>query len=107
MSAGVLVKEREWLEDWNILVEDELDPVADAEIEVEDASLADRWVASDPLDEVLMILVRTGREREAQIIARILGDRDDDKLHRAMLISMQPSLAEDWDSPEDAIYDEL
>ena len=110
MSADTLV--RELVEDsWNFLDEsdfvDETQARPTDSAETDELSFRARWQVSDPVDEVLLVLNQTGREREARVITQFLGDKSDAELHRAALASMQEGLAEDWDSPEDAVYDEL
>jgi hypothetical protein len=65
--------------------------------------VSDRWHSPDPLAELIDVLKLTGRPHEAEIIERVLGLDDDEQAMRAYVFQQW---AEDWDSPEDAIYDE-
>lgn len=104
MSAATLVLEdNDSLPDvWFVM-----DEIMTAEEATEVESFAERWVIEDPVRELLAVLSGSGRTREAMVISRILEDREDASDLRVAQLLMQSSLAEDWDSEEDAIYDTL
>lgn len=63
----------------------------------------DRWHAPDPLAELIDELKLTGRPHEAEVIERVLGLDDDEEAMRAYVFRQW---SDDWDSPEDAVYDD-
>jgi hypothetical protein len=75
-------------------------PTSDAE-----PALAADWNYEDPVDELLEVLTSTGRATEAEVIRRVLHeDTLEEDLGIRMLVSAK--WAEDWNSPEDSVYDE-
>ena len=73
----------------------------------EKGTLRERWHTRDTVDQLVDELVSTGRTQEAGIIEAILnraGGDTDDKLIRAYVTKLW---AADWDSDEDAVYDEM
>jgi hypothetical protein len=63
------------------------------------------WNYGNPVDELLTVLVNLGRGAEAEVIRRVLVDdtQEEDMLIRSLVSA---KWAEDWDSPEDSVYDE-
>lgn len=68
-------------------------------------SLADDWVREDPVDELTAELRRLGQVAIAQVVdaMRHRHGLDDDEVAMRSLVSAR--WAEDWDCPEDAVYD--
>jgi hypothetical protein len=66
-------------------------------------SLTERWQYTDTISELVDELQNTGRQQEAAAVKRVLGHDDDEAAMRAYVSRLW---AEDWDSPEDAIYDD-
>jgi hypothetical protein len=62
-----------------------------------------RWSYPDTVAELIGELVASGRKREAAAIRRVLGHDDDEAAMRAYVSRLW---ADDWDSPEDSVYDE-
>jgi hypothetical protein len=63
------------------------------------------WNYENPVDEILEVLTSLGKTTEADVIRRVLLE---DTLEEDLMIRMLVSVkwAEDWDSPEDNVYDE-
>lgn len=70
---------------------------------IDRTSFADRWQYTDIIAELVDELSATGRTREAAAVKRVLGHDDDEAAMRAYVSRLW---AEDWDSPEDSVYDE-
>lgn len=83
--------------------EDDLGPVNLARAEAR-RSFRDRWRHGDTVLALIDELLHTGREREAAAIQRVLGYDDDEEAMRAYVSRLW---AEDWDCPEDGIFDQL
>ncbi len=64
--------------------------------------LRERWHRTDTVLALIDELTHTGRGREAAAIRRVLGHEDDEEAMRAYVSRLW---ADDWDSPEDSIYD--
>ena len=73
----------------------------------QEGSLADRWHRRDSISELVDELIATGREREAVIVEAILS-RGDSVAAQDLAIKnfVSADWAEDWDSPEDRIYNQ-
>jgi hypothetical protein len=65
--------------------------------------LSERWRHPDAVSELLAELVSSGRSREAAAIRHVLGHDDDEAAMRAYVSRLW---ADDWNSPEDSVYDE-
>jgi len=66
-------------------------------------TFAARWQHADAVSELISELFISGRTREAAAIRRVLGHDDDEAAMRAYVSRLW---AEDWDSPEDSVYDD-
>lgn len=78
--------------------------------EPEEAALAlDRqatWTIEDPVEELVQTLFSLGRNEEAEAIQALLalsGDEMDELMMRSLI---SHKWSEDWNSPEDASYDD-
>jgi len=69
-------------------------------------SLADRWHHRDAVHQLVDELFATGRTEEAKLVRAILTSSDaaEDMAVRAFLTT---DWAEDWNSPEDSVYDRM
>lgn len=67
-------------------------------------ALAERWQHVDEVVAIIDALVHAGRGREAAAIERVLGHDDDEAAMRAYVSRLW---ADDWNSPEDSVYDQL
>jgi hypothetical protein len=70
---------------------------------IDRATFADRWQYTDIITELVDELSATGRIREAAAVKRVLGHDDDEAAMRAYVSRLW---AEDWNSPEDSVYDD-
>lgn len=66
-------------------------------------TFGERWQRPDIVSELLAELISSGRRREAAAIRRVLGYDDDEAAMRAYVSRLW---AEDWNSPEDSVYDD-
>jgi len=73
---------------------------------VAEGSLADRWHHRDAVHQLVDELFATGRTEEAKLVGAILTSSvaAEDMAVRAFLTS---DWAEDWNSPEDSVYDRM
>src|SRR5688500_2064230 len=71
------------------------------------APLLTTWQRVDPVEDAISTLMMSGRDAEARVIAVTLmrARLDDEAAGVRALVSMQ--WADDWDSPEDSVYDEM
>ncbi len=86
----------EWTEAWAS------DPIPEPK-----RTLTTTWRTDDPVEYALMQLVYVGRDGDAELIRCVLDGREDriaDHLARGLVSSLW---AEDWDSEDDASYDEM
>lgn len=65
--------------------------------------LSDDWKQLDPIDEMLAVLVRLGRQEEADLIESILGEGEEALLRAFVSAQWAP----EWDSDEDRAYDNM
>ena len=74
-------------------------------IDSHEGSLADRWHRRDSISELVDELIATGRRREAVIVEAILS-RGDVAAAQDLAVKdyISANWAEDWDSPEDSVY---
>ncbi len=83
--------------------EGEFAPAAPVRAKVQQG-FRDRWQHADAVLDLIEELERIGRGREAAAVKRLLGHDDDEEAMRAYVSRLW---AEDWDCPEDSVFDQL
>ena len=64
-------------------------------------------IDQDPVAELITVLPRAGTDHEAEVIASVIEDVENLLVQSRFLTLTGDVLREDWESPEDDVYDDM